>query len=366
MATKERKNEASWSDKYNRWQINVQRNGKRKSFYSPIAGRKGKIEAERKADAWLNDGASEDPRVESVWSSFLDDVKRTTSTGNYRNTESQGRVWILPGIKAKRISSVTLQDFQDILTKMFEDGKSKKYILDVRGVMTAFYQYCRRNRLPLERPDSIKVHKDAPKEEKNIMQPDQLRKLFSIDWVEIYGREEKCFFIHAWRFLVLTGMRRGELLGLRKEDIQDGVIYIRRAFNALGEETSGKTENAQRYIVLNNYMKSVLQAQEEELKSRRIISPWIFPDENGRRLDGNHLSKKWSTYRRQHEIDIPIYGMRHTLISVAKADVPIELLKGVVGHSAAMDTTGVYGHEVDGEAYRASGLLDDIFNRLLT
>ena len=57
--------------------------------------------------------------------------------------------------------------------------------------------------------------------------------------------------------------------------------------------------------------------------------------------------------------------MRHTLISLAKADVPEQLLKMVVGHSDSMDTFGVYGHEVDGELKRAAALLDGVFDRVL-
>ena len=51
----ERKNEAAWVESRGRWQINVQADGIRRTFSSRIAGRKGKIEAEKKADKWLED-----------------------------------------------------------------------------------------------------------------------------------------------------------------------------------------------------------------------------------------------------------------------------------------------------------------------
>ena len=44
---------------------------------------------------------------------------------------------------------------------------------------------------------------------------------------------------------------------------------------------------------------------------------------------------------------------------------PRTLLKDVVGHSAAMDTAGTYGHEVDGKSVRASESLEGIFDRIL-
>lgn len=45
--------------------------------------------------------------------------------------------------------------------------------------------------------------------------------------------------------------------------------------------------------------------------------------------------------------------------------MPLELLKGIVGHSVSMDTIGVYGHEINGEKLRAAGIVDDVFARLL-
>ena len=48
-----RKNEAKWIESRRRWQINVQKEGVRRTFTSTTAGVKGKIQAEKKADAWL-------------------------------------------------------------------------------------------------------------------------------------------------------------------------------------------------------------------------------------------------------------------------------------------------------------------------
>jgi len=56
---KERRAEAVWIEARSRWQINVQRDGKRKTFTSSTPGRKGKHEAEGKADDWLEAGQPE-------------------------------------------------------------------------------------------------------------------------------------------------------------------------------------------------------------------------------------------------------------------------------------------------------------------
>ncbi|NLT16734.1 MAG: tyrosine-type recombinase/integrase, partial [Clostridiales bacterium] len=147
--------------------------------------------------------------------------------------------------------------------------------------------------------------------------------------------------------------------------IEGNVLFIRRSINSDNEETVGKNNNARRYIVLPRHAQDVLDAQRHMLKDHGIISPWVFPDEYGDVLDPNHLFRKWKTYRKQYGISCTLHEMRHTLISIAKADMPDQLLKRIVGHSKSMDTFGVYGHDVDGELERAAGILDDIFGFLL-
>lgn len=213
--------------------------------------------------------------------------------------------------------------------------------------------------------EDLEVDKNAPAKEKNILQPDEIKKLFSIDYIDRYGKHRPCFFIYAWRFLLLTGMRRGELCGLKNEDIQNGIIHIKRSINEFNEVTSGKNENARRYLALSPQAVRVLEAQKEMLKEKCIISPWVFPDEKGYCLEPKHLYKTWRTYRKQHEIDCSLHGFRHTMISVSKADVPEQLLKDYVGHAEKMDIFGTYGHDVEGEMKRVANILGEVFNRIL-
>jgi hypothetical protein len=54
------------------------------------------------------------------------------------------------------------------------------------------------------------------------------------------------------------------------------------------------------------------------------------------------------------------------MISLYKADLPEELLKQVVGHSASMDTFGVYGHAMDGDEERTVRIMDDVISGILS
>ena len=364
MSNKVRENEAVWMEKYNHWRISVQANGKRKAFYSSTPGRKGKTAAERKADAWLEGGGSPNPRLEAVHADYLKNIKATTGTGNYRNVEQLWRLYLLPALRLKRMDAITLQDWQDCITKAYKGGLSKKTCQNIRGAITSLYNYARKNRINMERPDFLTIPRDAPVGQRTILQPDQLRILFQQDSIQQYGRSKPCWLIHAWRLAVLTGLRRGELCGLQWADVDGVILHVSRAINAQQVETKGKNDNAQRYIALSPTMQNELDCQRSLLKNSGLISPWVFPSEDGTRLNPDLIYKRWVPYRKQHGITSSIHELRHTMISLVSPEVPDALLKPMVGHSKSMDTD-IYRHVVDGNAERAAELVEQVFARIL-
>ena len=46
-------------------------------------------------------------------------------------------------------------------------------------------------------------------------------------------------------------------------------------------------------------------------------------------------------------------------------EMPENPLKRTVDHTKNMDTFGVYGHEVDGEAEKTAQIIDGVFNDLI-
>ena len=77
----ERRAEACWIESKGYWEIKVQKNGTRKSFRSSVAGRKGKHEAEAKADKWLAKGTI-DMRFSSAYPLILYHNFRQLTRGN--------------------------------------------------------------------------------------------------------------------------------------------------------------------------------------------------------------------------------------------------------------------------------------------
>lgn len=361
-----RVSEAIWVESKGYWQVKVQRDGVRKAFTSAIKGRRGKHAAENKADEWLAKG-TDDMRFPAAWEQFLEDQKQRTGTANYQKHEVAGRLRILPAIGSAKLSSITPNDWQRCIDKGAKDGLSRRSCKNIEGSISAFIHYAERNRWTVNRllPGELKIpNSAAPKKPKKILQPDDVRTLFTQDQILKSGRYVRAHYIYAWRFLVVTGLRRGELAGLRREDIEGQLLTIRRSINAFQEETYGKNDNARRTIVLSPIALDILADQCRHLKDLGLASPWVFPDEYGERAVPTSIYDRWRFYCNQHGFKTSIHELRHTFVSLNKS-LPVEAMKAYVGHSTSMDTYGIYGHDVDGEARRTATIVGNTFDVIL-
>lgn len=353
-----RTNTATWSDKYNRWQINVQKDGRRRSFYSSRPGRTGQREANAKADAWLDDGIEGgSAQVSALYADFLASKREGTSKSHWHGVESRYKNHIEPVIGRKRIDRVTEQDLQDIINRAYsQHGLAAKTLINLRGDLSAFFKFCRRRRVSTLFPESLTIPASARRPCKGVLQPGDLLKLFNSDMTTYKGRPAKEEYINAFRFEVLTGMRPGEIVGLRWEDVHGSAVHLQRSVNSHNEITQGKNQNAVRTVELPALALRALNAQ------RQLTGPAgsVFGIRNPRDYR-NH----WERYRRANGMSKTTpYELRHTFVSVAKV-LPEGQIKAVVGHSRNMDTFGTYGHEIEGEAAETARALDGVFARLL-
>lgn len=363
----QRRSEAIWIEAREHWRIKAQKDSERRSFYSNIKGRKGKHEAEAKADYWLEHGTV-DMRFDKAWDSFLEWQQEHNGTSHYKKLEATGRLYLLPENRNRKLKAIKPVHWQKCIDAAVEKGLSRRSCVNIRSTISAFLRHCRRERWEYVRleDDDIRIpNKAAPAKEKRVLHDEDIQILFSDPYILKSNKQQIAHYIHAWRFFVVTGMRRGELCGLRNEDIANGVINIRRSINAECEETHGKNDNARRSFAITPSMQKVLDDQRQHLESLDIESDWVFPDRWGECSTPHLVYCSWRAYAKQHGIECSVHELRHTFISLHKADMPLELLKSVVGHSASMDTIGIYGHEVDSDKARAAYIMEETMKRII-
>lgn len=355
----ERTNTAKWIESRQRWQISVQRDGKRRTFVSSKSGRTGQREANAKADAWLDSGADEispTTRVETLYTAFLEGKQRTTSISNFKPMESRWRCWIKPQIGGLKIGRLTEGHLEDILDTALAAGRSKKFLQNLRGDLSAFCKWCRKHKYCNLSVEDVEIPKGAKAGERRILQPADLATLFRSDLTMYRGEMQPDPMINAYRFAVLTGLRPGELIGLRWSDCVGVQINLCRAVNVYGEITAGKNENARRPVYLSELARQVLEDQ------RRVTggtgSVFCIAREKT-------LYASWRRYCTANDIPhTSLYELRHTFVSMADA-LPEGQLKKIVGHSKSMDTYGIYAHGVTGEGEQISVNLGAIFGQIL-
>ena len=150
--------------------------------------------------------------------------------------------------------------------------------------------------------EDLTVPKGARLKGRKILQPDSLRVLLSTDTRVVRGKVEQDENVHAYRIAVMTGLRPGELLGLRVGDLDGDRVHIGRAINRQQEVTSGKNENAIRTVVLHPLAVAEIRAQ---LQQRTQEEERPLRDDDPLFLLSNQQSlyNYWKFYQRCNGID---------------------------------------------------------------
>jgi len=351
-----RTNVAAWQEKYKRWQINVQKDGRRRSFYSSMPGRVGQRDCHAKADMWLDDGIEcTSTKAADIFKEYIEDVKATTSKSNWLKVQSIWDNWIEPGIGRLKITNVTEHHLQSIINKAFAKGLAKKSLQNIRANIMAFIKYCRMRKVCTLFPEGLAIPKGAQEKGKSILQPDELAVLFDSDQTTYRAKPVMDKYINAYRFQVATGLRPGELMGLKWSDIDGNTVHIQRSINYLREVTHGKNKNAVRKFVMSALARDILDKQ-----CATFGCEYIFGDMNLQTYE-----KWWRRYREHNKITVTLYELRHTFVSIIKR-LPEGEVKTIVGHSKNMDTFGTYGHELHGEMKRTAQNIQSIFKDILS
>jgi integrase len=144
---------------------------------------------------------------------------------------------------------------------------------------------------------------------------------------------------------LLTGMRRGELLGLRWEDIRDGFIYLK------GSDT--KSARA-RQIPVKEELAEILR---EVRRVNGLKSEYVFCNEEGRRFQDVRSSFA-KVLRRAKIRDFTFHDLRHTFASyLVMQGASIAAVSQLLGH-ASLKMTMRYAHLSPGHIRGTMDILD--------
>jgi integrase len=350
--------QAKWSSSLQKWHIDLYSGNKRiKTFWSSKKGKQGKEEVLRKYEAYIG-GADDDITVRGEFERFLDDYKARVLPETYEDVRRRVERYILPKIGARRLRTARITDFQSVInsaTKTDGTPLSKKSLMNIRAVLVQFIKYARMDGCNVPSEGALYVPKTAQTVGKQIIPLDAVKALMDDSRVNT----GMSFFLYYYRFLLLTGMRPGEALGLRYKDIDSkGFVTINQSVNARKRITTGKNKNARRRFKLP---KEALKAVEDQKRfSEGLCSEYIFCGYNGKPAHQSCVYKSWKRLSEKiGAYGTSLYSFRHSFVSYYGASLPLPYLKTIIGHSVNMNSYH-YFHDTDEQTTQAASILDDV------
>lgn len=165
-------------------------------------------------------------------------------------------------------------------------------------------------------------------------------------------------FYAAFVLLLAYGMRRGEALGLRWQDIDSDrqVIRIRQQVHRAAGELHigpGKTRAGKRDLPLIELARTALTARKEaqEADRARLGPAWtdtglVFTTRTGRPVEPRNLVRSFARICKHHRIRlVPVHSVRHMVATLLKAlGVPPRDAQAILGHADVSTTQPIYTH----------------------
>lgn len=136
--------------------------------------------------------------------------------------------------------------------------------MNMRSCELSFLKYCRKCKYSNLVIEGLDIPKGATISEKKILSPRDINTLLTVNTK--LERNQTIFeqYINAYRFQFFTGLRPGEVIGLKWADIKGEYLYVKRSINYYGEITSGKNDNAKRNFMLNQHTLVILAHQKRK------------------------------------------------------------------------------------------------------
>ena len=277
-------------------------------------------------------------------------VRESTLDGYRRDLDNH----VKPYLGEKPLLKITLADLSSLYQTLLERGRVGRKKTSgsglspptVHGIHTTLHHALRtaaeEGLLPANPADGVTPPKviNRAKGILNNAQLDTFKAAIQQDWI--------------WRDFFLTelttGLRRGELCGLKWSDFDEkaGTIHARKGGGV--EEGTTKTYAGTRTILLPSSTAQLLRERKQS-----ALTEWIFPNP----LCPEKPVSPGSAYRRLKGLleeaglpDLRFHDLRHTFATHALASgVDAKTLSGILGHTKASFTLDTYTH-VTGDMHR--------------
>ena len=274
--------------------------------------------------------------------------------------------YVLPDLGGLRLTDVRRADLQALVDRLVGQGlsgsKVRNIVIPVRVVFRHALERDEINANPtsgLRLPNNIGRRERAasPSEAAELLAalPDNLRPIYAT-----------AFY---------AGLRRGELRGLRWDDVNlaKGVIQVRRSWDDYAGEITPKSAKGTRTVPLTALLRDHLVAL--KATTGRDGRDFVFGAAADRPFTPSHIrrqaAKAWEAANKKRAeqqkppplVPIELHSCRHTFVSLMHdAGLSLERIGDYVGHGSTY-MTDRYRHLLEGHEQEAARMLDEYLAR---
>jgi integrase len=318
--------------------------------------------------------------VAQAWKSWhdgaVDGSIRTRSGDPYKPATLRGyeiamRRRVIPDLGAVRLSDVRRVDLQDLVDRLLADGADASTIRNTLMPLRAIYRRAvGRGEITVSPTAGLELPAVRSRRDR-IASPSEAAELLA-------ALDERDRPLYATAFY--AGLRRGELMALRWEDVDldMNVIRVERGWDDIEGEIDPKSRAGRRRVPVAKVLRE--QMLEHRMRSGRreglvfgrdAIRPfnpstvaeraakvWARENARRRRLGAEGLEEP------DPLAPIELHECRHTFAStMIDAGVNLKALASYLGHSSITITLDLYGHLMPGNEDAAAQLLDGYLER---
>jgi integrase len=306
--------------------------------------------------------------VERFLTRWLEEsVKPTWRPTTYARYSTLVRLRLIPFLGRIALDKLTPQQVQAMYVGMTPTAaRYARTVLRAALTRAMKWDLVVRNAAALSEPPR------APRQETHYLDPEQAKALLAA----AQGHKDEALFVTA----LMCGLRRGELLGLRWQDVDldaGRAIRVRNALHRVrlpGGLSSSlvldelKTEKSKRTIgPLPAQVVAALLAhrhrQTDGIQRLPVATGYVFASSNGGPMDPQALLYHFKRLLTKAGLpDFRFHDLRHSCASILlAAGVPPKVIQEMLGHSQISTTMNIYAHVMPNLRQEAADAMDAAF-----
>jgi integrase len=273
---------------------------------------------------------------------------------------------VLPNLGGARLSELRLADVQDLADRMLAGGADASTVRNaIAPLRVVFRRAIARGEVAVN--PTLGLELPAPSGVRERIAPP----LEAAELIAALRPADRAL----WATAMYAGLRRGELLALRWDDVDlaEGVIHVRHGFDPKARQfVEPKTRAGRRTVPIASVLRvHLIEHRLATGRSEGLVfgatAERPFTPSNATRRAGTawrRANKRRSELNEAPLEPISLHECRHTFASLMIASgVNAKALSSYMGHASVTITYDRYGHLMPGNETEAAALLDAYLER---